>query len=144
MCDNGGDESEGPKVDDLSRLQTKLDDLGVMFYTYLGILQRDAPPTQRPTEEADQVANDEQMRKELRDKVPIFARDIVNTSREIESIISDVDKNIHAKAGNERQLLDSANFQSSQAGEELSETVDDASKLLAGIRDVIAAREADS
>lgn len=144
MGDNAGEERENAREDDLSRLQTKLDDLGVMFYTYLGILQRDAPPTQRPTDEGDQVGSDEQTRKELREKVPTFARDIINTSREIEKIIGDVEKNIHAKAGNERQLLESANFQSIEAGEQLSETVNDASKLLAGIRDIIAAREADS
>lgn len=145
---NGGDNSrnatESGRVDDLSRLQSKLDDLGVMFYTYLGILQRDAPPIQRPPEEADEIPNDDKMRNELREKVPTFARDIINTSREIEMIIADVDKNVRAHAGNERHLLDSANFQSMQAGEEMSDAIDEASKLLTGIRDIIAAREDES
>ncbi len=64
------------EIDSLSQLQRKLDDLGVMFYTYVGIIQRDAPPTARAPDESDEVQNDEAMRKELAEKSPEYAKDI--------------------------------------------------------------------
>lgn len=75
MADSPAPNSE-PDVDSLTQLQRKIDDIGVMFYTYVGIMQRDAPPVTRPPEEADEVANDEQMRKELAEKAPEYAKDI--------------------------------------------------------------------
>ena len=62
--------------DSLSQLQRKIDDIGVMFYTYVGIIQRDAPPTERASDKADSLANNQKLRKELAEKTPEFAKDI--------------------------------------------------------------------
>lgn len=69
-------QSSEQDVDSLSQLQRKLDDLGVMFYTYVGIMQRDAPPAARPPDENDEIQSDEIMRKELSEKAPEYAKDI--------------------------------------------------------------------
>lgn len=131
-------------MDDLSRLQKGLDELGVKFYTYIGILQRDAPPITRPPEEADDMPADEVARKELLAKTPDFARDIVKSSRDLDALITGMEDKMKAFEGKEITLLDSANFDSRQAGEEMSEAVDDAQKLLSSVRDIIAARDTES
>lgn len=133
--------NENSGLDDLSRLQKHLEHLGNKFYSCIGVLQRDAPPVSRPPEEADEVTNDENMRKQLASKTPEFARDIVRTSREIDSIITEIEAKMAALQGKERTLLDTANFESVQAGEEMTEAVDDAQKLLTSVRQIIAARE---
>lgn len=130
-------------MDDLSRLQKRMENLGVMFYTYLGIIQRDAPPVSRPPDEADETANDEAMRKELAEKTPSFARDIVQCSRDIDALINEIEGKMEDLDGKEREILDTANFESVQAGEEMTEAVDDAQKLLTSVRHIIAAREAE-
>lgn len=129
------------KSDDLTRLQGKLDDLGVMFYTYLGIIQRDAPPTERAPDEADEEAGDEQMREELMTKAPGFAESIVSTSMEIENIIDSIDSRMKMYRGKERELLDTANYESRKAGEDMNEAAEKANKLLASLRQAISARE---
>lgn len=128
-------------LDDLSRLQKHLEHLGVKFYSCIGVLQRDAPPVSRSPEEAEEATNDEDLRKKLASKTPEFARDIVQTSREIDNLISEIEAKMAALQGKERTLLDTANFESVQAGEEMTEAVDDAQKLLASVRQIIAARE---
>lgn len=128
-------------LDDLSLLQKSLDELGEKFYTYIGIIQRDAPPISRPPEELDEVAADETARKELLTKTPGFAREIVAGSRAIDALITSIEQKMSTLEGKEESLLESANFESRQAGEEMAEAVDDAQKLLANVRDIIAARE---
>lgn len=128
-------------MDDVSRLQGKLDDLGVMFYTYLGIIQRDAPPRERAPDEADETANDRKAREELRQKTPGFAKAIVQTSMEIEKVIDDVDGKLNEYNGKERQLLERADYDSKQTGEQMIQAIDSANKLLSNVRQVIAARE---
>lgn len=130
-----------PQMDDLSRLQKRVEDLGVMFYTYLGVLQRDAPPTSRLPDEKEELANDEVARQQLAKKIPEFATDIIQCSREIDSLVSDIGVKMKEQAGCERTLLDTANFESMQAGDEMTEAVDDAQKLLSSVRDLINARE---
>lgn len=129
------------QTDHLSILQKKLDDLSVMFYSYIGILQRDAPPHERPPEQKDDIANDATARKQLMDNIPKYASDIVGCTKEINTIINQIDTKMRDQAGRERTLLDTANFESRQAGEEMSEAVDDAHKLLTSVRDLISARE---
>lgn len=140
MVDNEGVEQHD-EIDDVSRLQAKLDDLGVMFYTYLGIIQRDAPPSERPPDEADERTNDQKLRDELREKTPGFAKSIVRTSVEIEKLIDDIQIKMKTHSGRERQLLDTADFQSKQAGKEMIQSVDNATKLLTSIRQAIAVHE---
>lgn len=132
------------QMDDLSRLQKKLDDLGVMFYTYIGILQRDAPPITRAPDETDELPADAKMHDQLSKKAPEYAADIVACSREIDQVISEIDAKMLQQDGKERTLLDNANYESVQAGEEMTEAVDDAQKLLASVRDIITAREGEA
>lgn len=131
-------------LDDLSVLQNRLEDLGVMFYTYLGIIQRDAPPVSRLPDEADEAANDALVRNDLHQKAITFANDVVKCSQHVDALITRVEKKIHAIDGKERQLLDAANFESMQAGEEMIEALDDANKLLNRVRHVMVAREAET
>lgn len=138
MAEKEGDDN---KADNVSRLQAKLDDLGVMFYTYLGIIQRDAPPSERPPDEAEENGNDEKARAELNEKTPGFAKSIVQTSVEIEKIINDIEVQMKLFTAKERDMLEAADFESRQAGDEMTEAADDASKLLASIRQVIAVRD---
>jgi len=135
---------ESFEMDDLSRLQKKLDDLGVMFYTYIGILQRDAPPIARAPDETSDLPSDNTKREELAKKAPEYARYIVQCSREIDEEIAEIDGKMKEQDGKERNLLDNANFESMQAGEEMTEAVDDAQKLLSSVRDIITAREGES
>lgn len=128
-------------LDDLSRLQKYLENLGVKFYSCIGVLQQDAPPVTRSPEEAEEVTSDDNMRKQLATKTPEFARDIVQTSRKIDNVITEIEAKMAALQGKERTLLDTANFESVQAGEEMTEAVDNAQKLLANVRQIIAARE---
>lgn len=138
MAEKEGDDG---KVDNVSRLQAKLDDLGVMFYTYLGIIQRDAPPSERPPDEAEETENDRKARAELDEKTPQFAKSIVQTSVAIEKIINDIEVQMKMFTGKERDMLEAADFESRQAGDEMTEAADEASKLLASIRQVIAVRD---
>lgn len=133
-----------PKVDNVTQLQSKIDDLSVMFFTYLGIIQRDAPPTGRhPDEKDEELESDQAMRKQLAEKMPARARDIVCTSREIDALLVEIEAKSKAYVGKEHALLDNANFESAQAGDEMTEAVDDASKLLTSVREIISARETD-
>lgn len=134
-------DDEQEKMDDLSRLQGKLDDLGVMFYTYLGIIQRDAPPSERAPDEADEVANDQKAREELTAKIPGFAKSVVQTSMEFEKIIDEVETKMKSHTGKEREMLDTANYESRQAGDEMTEAAESATKLLSSLRQAISARE---
>ncbi|PXF50000.1 hypothetical protein BWQ96_00160 [Gracilariopsis chorda] len=136
--------TENVQMDDLSRLQKRVEDMGVMFYTYLGILQRDAPPTARAPDEKEEMANDEASRKQLANKIPEFAKDIIQCGREIDSLIDHIDGKMKQQEGRERTLLETANFESMQAGDEMEEAVDDAQKLLSSVRDLITARERES
>lgn len=136
--------TEGVQMDDLSRLQKRIEDMGVMFYTYLGILQRDAPPTARAPDEKEEMARDEASRKQLATKIPEFAKDIVQCGREVDSLIDHIDGKMKQQEGRERTLLETANFESMQAGDEMEEAVDDAQKLLSSVRDLITARERES
>lgn len=139
MAEKEGDANN--KADNVSRLQAKLDDLGVMFYAYLGMIQHDAPPSERPPDEAEEKGNDEKARAELSEKIPGFAKSIVQTSVEIEKIINDIEVQMKLFAGKERDILEAADFESRQAGDEMTEAADDANKLLASIRQVIAVRD---
>lgn len=134
-------DAELEKADDLTRLQGKLDDLGVMFYTYLGIIQRDAPPTERPPDEADEVASDQKLREELMTKAPGYAESIVATSVAIENIINNIDAKMKMYRGKERELLDTANYESQKAGDAMNEAAEKANKLLTSLRQAISARE---
>eukprot|EP00177_Eucheuma_denticulatum_P007196 GFKZ01013089.1.p3 GENE.GFKZ01013089.1~~GFKZ01013089.1.p3 ORF type:complete len:143 (+),score=24.26 GFKZ01013089.1:216-644(+) len=139
MTEKTADESSG--LDDLSRLQKRLEDLGTKFCSCIGVLQRDAPPATRPPEESEEIPNDEIMRRQLETKTPEFARDIIQTSRDIDAIITEIEGKMALLQGKERTLLDTANFESLQAGDEMTEAVDDAQKLLTSIRQITAARE---
>lgn len=129
------------QLDDLSRLQKRIEDLGGMFYTYLGILQRDAPPMDRAPEEIEEKPNDDAARKTLAEKTPEYARDIINCSRDIDRLIRQVDGKMKLQEGKERVLLENADHESRQAGEEMTEAVDDAQRMLSSVRDLISARE---
>lgn len=140
--DNAEQQQQQP--DDLSRLQSKLEGLGVLFYECVGVIQRDAPPTSRSPDEADQIAADNKARALLASKTPQFAQDIVRANREIDALLAEMQSKAAVNNGNERQLLDTANFESVQAGDDMTEAVDDASKLLTSVRNLIAARESES
>ena len=131
------------ETDDLSQLQKRLDDLGTMFYAYLGILQRDAPPIERTPDEKDEVTRDVTTRTELNNKASEYAKDIIRCHRDITSIITEIDNKVKIHAGRERNLLDTANFESIQAGEEMTEAVDKAQELLTSVRHIISARESE-
>lgn len=62
--------------DPLTQMQKKMDELNVMFYTYAGIMQRDAPPIARSPEESRQIEVDEIKRKQLIARAPEYAQDI--------------------------------------------------------------------
>lgn len=130
-------------TDDLSHLQRKLDDLGTMFYAHLGILQRDAPPIERTPEEKDEITTDVTTRTELNNKATEYAKEILQCHRDITSIITQIDNKVKIHAGRERNLLDTANFESIQAGEEMTEAVDKAQELLTSVRHIISARESE-
>lgn len=132
-----------PQMDHLSQLQKRLNELGEMLYSHIGVIQRDAPPLERPPDEAEEIPNDSAARKQLESAIPEYAREIIQCSRDIDKIIDEIDTNINIHAGKERPLLDTANFESMQAGDELNDAVDDAQKLLTSVRDLISAREVD-
>lgn len=142
MADSPAAEAE-PDTDSLTQLQRKLDDLGVMFYTYVGIMQRDAPPEARAPDEADEVANDDAMRKELAEKAPEYAKDVVRTSKEIDELIAKVESDLALAGGDEKAALVTADAESVAAGEGLDEAAAAAAKLLADVRGVIAMRDQD-
>lgn len=126
-----------PQMDHLSHLQNKLEDLSVMFYTYIGIIQREAAPINAP----QNPTSPEDPAQQLAINVPQYARDIITCNRDLAKIIDDIDAKMTAQAGQERNLLNGANFESIQAGGDMSEAVDDAHKLLSSVRDLISARE---
>lgn len=134
---------DAPDADSLSLLQRKLDDLGVMFYTYVGIIQRDAPPEARAPDEADELPNDEAMRKELAEKAPEYAKDVVRTSAEIDALIATVEADLALAGGDEREALRMADAESVRMGNGLAEGAEGAQRLLADIRGVIALRDGD-
>ena len=135
---------EHDHLDNLSRLQKRMEELGVMFYTYLGIIQRDAPPVTRGPEEADEMQNDTVSRAELVAKLPGFAKEIVQCSRDVDTLVDGIEEQMTEIEGKERELLDAANFESAQIGEEMSEAVDDAHKLLESVRQITSARETET
>ncbi|CAN8076071.1 unnamed protein product [Agarophyton chilense] len=131
-------------MDDLSRLQKKIEELGVKFYEYIGVLQRDAPPISRAPDEKEELVNDEAARNRLASQIPEFASDIVKCSRDIDALVNAIDSKMKQQEGQKRPLLETANYESNQAGEEMVEAVDDAQKLLTSVQNLITARERES
>lgn len=119
--------------DNLTKLQVKLNELGEMFYTYLGILQRDAPP---------RGANKNENAELLARNIPEYAQDIVATSREIDSVIDAVEKDFSAVHDLDTHIRE-ANLVSKKAGEELITAKNNTNNLLADVRLVTAMRDDD-
>lgn len=126
--------------DTLTEVQRKLDDIGIMFYTYVGILQRDAPPSARAPDEADEIKNDSLARAEIAEKVPDYARDIITTHQELNLLI---DKLVVPTPEIEKSDLERANAESLAAAVDLDAASKEAATLLADIRHVVALRDAD-
>ncbi len=127
-------------ADTLTEVQRKLDDIGIMFYTYVGILQRDAPPAARAPDEAEEAGNDAATRAELASKVPDYARDIINTHQELNALIDKLDV---PTPDVERAELQRANAESLAAAVDLDAASKEAAALLADIRNVVALRDGD-
>lgn len=139
-----GDEGVPANEDSLSLLQRKLDDIGQMFYTYIGILQRDAPPVARGPDEADEASADKKARAELEAKVPEYAMDIVQTSKDIDAAIDAIEVELREVAiSGERAALERADTDSRAAGNQLETAATEAKNLLADVRGVIAMRDQD-
>jgi len=121
--------------DNLTNLQVKLNELGEMFYTYLGIVQRDAPPRSSSSAKKPEVAASIA-------SIPEYAQDIVATSREIDTIIDAVEKDFSATNTLDGEIR-AANSESKKAGEELVMAKNVANNLLAEVRLVTAMRDDD-
>ncbi|KAI0558030.1 hypothetical protein FGB62_242g08 [Gracilaria domingensis] len=65
-------------------------------------------------------------------------------SRDVDALIDVIEGKMKQQEGQERSLLDTANFESNQAGGELVDAMDDAQKLLTSVRNLIAVRERES
>jgi hypothetical protein len=148
VTDLPGDEPKGtegtpPELDALTEAQKRLDDLSVMFYTYIGILQRDAPPSSRAPDEMDELPADKAVRAELRTKIPEYVSDIVRTSREINTSAQRIADEYEADAGEERSVLAEADADSMSAGTELSTAGKDLTRLLHRVRGAIYETEHD-
>lgn len=124
--------------DNLTKLQVKLNELGEMFYTYLGILQRDAPP--RGVKGKGNTNTNTNT--DLLAQIPEYAQDIVATSREIDSIIDTVEKDFSNVTTLDADIR-AANIVSKKAGEELLIEKNQANALLAEVRLVTAMRDDD-
>jgi hypothetical protein len=131
------------ELDALTETQKRLDDLCVMFYTYIGIIQRDAPPSSRAPDETDEIPGDEASREELRQKIPEFAADILRTSGDIDAAAKRIADEYEADAGDERRILAAADEDSASAGVELSTAGKNLTQLLFRVRDAIYETEQD-
>lgn len=127
--------------DSLTNLQVKLNELGEMFYTYLGILQRDAPPRNANTSAQSKGSNNPS-NAELLASIPEFAQDIVATSREIDAVIDTVEKDFSTVTTLDADIR-AANAVSKKAGEVLLAEKNHANSLLADVRLVTAMRDDD-
>jgi hypothetical protein len=133
-----------PEQDPLTETQKRLDDLCVMFYTYLGIIQRDAPPSSRAPDEIDEIPGDEASREELGQKIPEFALDILRTSGDIDAAANRIADEYEVDAGEERRILAAADEDSACAGVELSAAGKNLTQLLCRVREAIHETEQDS
>jgi Sec-independent protein translocase protein TatA len=152
-----GDEGAEPlAVDAVTSAQRRLDELAEMLYTYVGVIQRDAPPSARAPDEADEVAGDDALRADLLAKIPEYARDVVRASgdfsKAIDRIAKDVEAEIgdaegetgevgEANAGRQRALLVKAEEASVSAGSQLRHAANGVENLLAQVRDAISKTE---
>jgi hypothetical protein len=153
--DGDGDEdrTETVAVDAVTCAQRRLDELAEMLYTYVGVIQRDAPPSARAPDEVEEVPADDALRNELLAKMPEYARDIVRASSDVNRAIDRiaeeveaeiVDEDVAREAANscenssrQRALLLKADEESIAAGIGLRNEANRADKLLSQIRDAI-------
>jgi hypothetical protein len=106
-----------------------------MFYTYLGIIQRDAPPSSRAPDEIDEIPGDEASREELRQKIPEFVLDILRTSGDVDVTANCIADESEVDAGEEHRILAAAGEDSACAGVELSTAGKSLTQLLCRVRD---------
>lgn len=140
----GASDGPPPDEDSLSQLQRKLDDIGQMFYTYVGIVQRDAPPSGRGADDGGDQSGDAAQRAELFSKIPDYARDIVQTSKDIDATIDAIEAEMRELPPTaEKPAIERADADSLAAAKQLEEAAVDANRLLADVRDVIAMRDQD-
>mmetsp|Transcript_16696 Transcript_16696/g.34313 ORF Transcript_16696/g.34313 Transcript_16696/m.34313 type:complete len:183 (-) Transcript_16696:2260-2808(-) len=126
-------------VDTLTRLQMALDDMAMKMYTYVGILQRDAPALDGAGGDGG-VGNEADLaaaagkRAELAKQAEEYATEIVRTHRTIRGLIEKVRSSIEDKEALEEELLSQGAQDSSSVGVELSVETSEVENLLARLR----------
>jgi Sec-independent protein translocase protein TatA len=132
-----GDEGAEPlAVDAVTSAQRRLDELAEMLYTYVGVIQRDAPPSARAPDEADEVAGDDALRADLLAKIPEYARDVVRASGDFSKAIDRIAKDVEAEIGDVE-----GEEASVSAGSQLRHAANGVENLLAQVRDAISKTE---
>lgn len=146
LTDMSQEVSDSLPLDAISAAQRKLDDLAVMFYTYTGVIQRDAPPAARVPDEVDELPADEAARADLASKIPEYANDIVRASADMSAAIDRIAKELELDDEKMRASLSCADDDSVQAGLELKKAAEHAESLLGRVRGAMSEteREVDS
>lgn len=138
------DEDVSSGLDAITDAQRRLDDMAVMFYTYTGIIQRDAPPTARVPDELDELPADEAARSELLSKIPDYANDILRASKDMSAAIDRISRELETDHDKRRAALASSDDKSVQAGVQLKDAASAVETLLAELRQAVAHTETEA
>lgn len=134
-------------VDAVTFAQRRLDELAVLMYTYVGVVQRDAPPAARAPDEADVAREDAAAREMLCQRAPEYAADLVRASTAVGEAVGRVEKEVLAGGGADeaavRERLVRADERCAVVGNEMKAEAARVEVLLGRVREAIAVTEED-
>jgi hypothetical protein len=130
-------------IDAVTATQRRLDELAVLMYTYVGVVQRDAPPASRAPEDAEEAAADDAARAALAVRAPEYARDIVRASQAVADAIARVEAEIGDDVDVVRAELAEADRVCVAVGEELKREAGEVDVMLQRVREAISVTEQD-
>lgn len=130
-----------PPTDAVTAAQRALDDLAVLMFTYVGVVQRDAPPASRAPDDQEEVAGDEAARSELAARAPEYAAEVLRGGEAVRRAVERVA--LEVEGGREREEMLRAEKESVCAGEGMAEEVGKVESLLERVREVICKTEQD-
>lgn len=128
-------------TDAVTAAQRRLDELAVLMYTYVGVVQRDAPPASRAPDETEEEATDAAARLALSARAPEYARDILRASRAVGEALERIDEEVGSTDGGVREGLIKADEEGREVGESMKAEAEKARSLLESVRKTIAATE---
>lgn len=128
-------------TDAVTAAQRALDALAVSMYTYVGVVQRDAPPASRAPDDQEETPADESARRDLAARAPEYVAEILQASDAVAQSIERVREEVEGDGEQQRKALLEAENASVEAGKKLKHESRAVESLLERVRHAICLTE---